>query len=137
MLFFLTTQPLLISGAILVGLTTVLAMLGPWIVRRFVALDRLTTNNEIAGFKFATIGVLYAVLLAGRNSASRNHGGEGGRRRSHHLSAFARPRRQARRHPPRCHEQLSRGRAGRRWIAALRAEARRFARHSMRCTARC
>jgi hypothetical protein len=38
-------------------------MLGPTIVRRFVALERLTTNNEIAGFKYATLGVLYAVLL--------------------------------------------------------------------------
>lgn len=64
MLFFLTTQPLWISGTILVGLTTALAMLGPTVVRRYVALDSLTTNNEIAGFKFATIGVLYAVLLA-------------------------------------------------------------------------
>ena len=33
-------------------------------VRRHVALERLTTNNEVAGFKFATVGVLYAVLLA-------------------------------------------------------------------------
>ncbi|MFZ1151174.1 MAG: hypothetical protein WAR76_15790 [Xanthobacteraceae bacterium] len=39
-------------------------MLGPALVRRYVALDRLTINNEIAGFKFATVGVLYAVLLA-------------------------------------------------------------------------
>jgi hypothetical protein len=37
---------------------------GPALVRRYVALDRLTINNEIAGFKFATVGVLYAVLLA-------------------------------------------------------------------------
>jgi hypothetical protein len=43
---------------------TLLATLGPALVRRFVALERLTTNNEIAGFKFATVGVLYAVLLA-------------------------------------------------------------------------
>jgi hypothetical protein len=64
MLFFLTTQPLWVSGTILVGLTTLLAMLGPLLVRRYVALDKLTTNNEIAGFKFATVGVLYAVLLA-------------------------------------------------------------------------
>jgi hypothetical protein len=64
MLFFLTSQPLWVSGPILVGLTTVLAMLGPFLVRRYVALDKLTTNNEIAGFKFATVGVLYAVLLA-------------------------------------------------------------------------
>jgi hypothetical protein len=39
-------------------------MLGPLLVRHYVALDRLTINNEIAGFKFATVGVLYAVLLA-------------------------------------------------------------------------
>ena len=64
MLFFLTTQPLWVSGAIIVGLGTLLSMLGPVLVRRFVDIKRLTANNEIAGFKFATIGVLYAVLLA-------------------------------------------------------------------------
>ena len=64
MLFFLTSQPLWVAAAILVGVPTVLAVLGPFAVRRYVALERLTTNNEIAGFKFATVGVLYAVLLA-------------------------------------------------------------------------
>jgi hypothetical protein len=63
MLFFLTSQQLWISGAIIIGGGTLLAMLAA-LVRRFVALDRLTINNEIAGFKFATVGVLYAVLLA-------------------------------------------------------------------------
>ena len=33
-------------------------------MRRRFSLERLTTNNEIAGFKFATVGVLYAVLIA-------------------------------------------------------------------------
>jgi hypothetical protein len=33
-------------------------------VRRYVTLEKLTSHNEIAGFKFATVGVLYAVLLA-------------------------------------------------------------------------
>jgi Protein of unknown function (DUF4239) len=64
MIFFLTSHSLWLSGFIIVGLGTVLATLGPSVVRRFVALERLTTNNEIAGFKFATVGVLYAVLLA-------------------------------------------------------------------------
>ena len=64
MLFFLTTQSIWVSGTILIGLTTLLAMLGPYVVRRHVALERLTMNNEVAGFKFATVGVLYAVLLA-------------------------------------------------------------------------
>jgi len=33
-------------------------------MRRRVGLEGLTSNNEIAGFKFATVGVIYAVLLA-------------------------------------------------------------------------
>ena len=63
-MFFLTTCPLWLSALILLGPTTVLAMAGPFIIRRFVELSRLRTNNEVAGFKFATVGVLYAVLLA-------------------------------------------------------------------------
>ena len=61
---FLNTLPLWLSGALLVGLTTLLAMAGPVLIRRRVSLDRLRVNNEVAGFKFATVGVLYAVLLA-------------------------------------------------------------------------
>jgi Protein of unknown function (DUF4239) len=34
------------------------------LVRRSVGLDRLALNNEVAGFIFAIIGVVYAVLLA-------------------------------------------------------------------------
>ena len=62
-MMFLTTEPLWLTGLLLVGLTTALAMAGPVFVRRRVGLDRLSTNNEVAGFKFATVGVLYAVLL--------------------------------------------------------------------------
>jgi hypothetical protein len=62
-MMFLTAQPLWLSG-ILVGLLTLLAMTGPVLVRRRLGLERLRTNNEVAGFKFATVGVLYAVLLA-------------------------------------------------------------------------
>jgi hypothetical protein len=64
MLFFLTTQSLWVSGAILVVLTTAIAMIGHFLVRRRYPLERLNANNEIAGFNFATVGVLYAVLLA-------------------------------------------------------------------------
>jgi hypothetical protein len=63
MLFFIR-EPLWLSGFLLVGLTSIIACLGPLLVRRFVALEQLTTNNDIAGFKFATVGVLYAVLVA-------------------------------------------------------------------------
>lgn len=64
MLFFLTSQPLWLSGLILVGLTSTIAAFGPGLVRRHIKLETLSTNNEVAGFKFAAIGVLYAVLLA-------------------------------------------------------------------------
>src|SRR3954466_2743142 len=61
---FLTTWPLWLSGTVLVGAATLLAMLAPVLVRRRVPSDRLRINNEVAGFTFATVGVLYAVLLA-------------------------------------------------------------------------
>jgi hypothetical protein len=64
MIFFLTSHSLWLSGFIIIGLGTLLATLGPTVVRHFVDLKRLSANNEIAGFKFATVGVLYAVLLA-------------------------------------------------------------------------
>jgi hypothetical protein len=62
-MFYLTTAPLWLSGLLLVGGTTVIAMVGPLVIRRRMSLDKLRTNNEVAGFKFATVGVLYAVLL--------------------------------------------------------------------------
>lgn len=64
MIFFLTSHSLWLSGAILIGLGTALSMLGPIVVRHYVTFERLTENNEIAGFKYAVLGVLYAVLLA-------------------------------------------------------------------------
>jgi Protein of unknown function (DUF4239) len=64
MIHFLTSHSLWLSAMLVVVLPTLLAAFGPSVVRRFVKLERLVTNNEIAGFKFATIGVLYAVLIA-------------------------------------------------------------------------
>ena len=60
----LTTAPLWIAVLILLVTLPLAAMAGPIVVRRFVSLERLRSNNEVAGFKFATVGVLYAVLLA-------------------------------------------------------------------------
>src|SRR6185437_10986403 len=62
--FFLTDFPLGQEAAILLIPTTIFAMLGPVLVRRFVPLRHLRANNEVAGFKFATVGVTFAVLLA-------------------------------------------------------------------------
>jgi Protein of unknown function (DUF4239) len=64
MILFLTSHSLWLSATLVVVLPTVLAALGPSAVRHYVKLEKLVTNNEIAGFKFGTIGVLYAVLIA-------------------------------------------------------------------------
>jgi hypothetical protein len=62
--YFLAHCPLWVSAILIVVLPTIAALFGPIVVRQRVALERLTTNNEIAGFKFGTVGVIYAVLLA-------------------------------------------------------------------------
>jgi hypothetical protein len=64
MLLFLCELPLWASTILVVAAPTMIAMCGPLLVRRRIELERLTTNNEIAGFKFATVGVIYAVILA-------------------------------------------------------------------------
>ncbi len=64
MLLFLSGLPLWAAILLLVVLPTILAVLGTVLVRRCFSLDRLTINNEVAGFKFATVGVIYAVLVA-------------------------------------------------------------------------
>jgi hypothetical protein len=61
---FLASLPLWLAAILVVVLPTAAAMTGPVLIRRRFSLERLTTNNEIAGFKFATVGVIYAVLLA-------------------------------------------------------------------------
>ena len=64
MSLYLSGLPLWIAATLLVVIPTAIAMCGPVYIRHKVGLERLTTNNEIAGFKFATVGVIYAVLLA-------------------------------------------------------------------------
>jgi Protein of unknown function (DUF4239) len=60
---FLAGLPLWASVLIVVVLPTSVAMCAPVLIRRRVALERLTVNNEVAGFKFAAVAVLYAVLV--------------------------------------------------------------------------
>lgn len=64
MSLFLSSCPLWVSGILIVVLPTVAAAIGLVMVRRHFGLERLTSNNEVAGFKFAVVGVIYAVLLA-------------------------------------------------------------------------
>ena len=61
---FLTTHSIWYAAVLLLVPTTIVAMAGPVVIRRLMTLDTLRTNNEVAGFKFATVGVIYAVLLA-------------------------------------------------------------------------
>jgi hypothetical protein len=61
---FLAGLPLWVAAILLVVLPTIAAMCGPVLMRRRVGRERLASNNDIAGFKFATVGVIYAVLLA-------------------------------------------------------------------------
>ena len=55
--------PLGLALLLLVVVPTFLTMCGPVIVRRLVGVELVKENNEVAGFKFATLGVVYAVLL--------------------------------------------------------------------------
>ena len=59
----LSAMPLWQSSLIVVGTGTLVGMVGPVLLRRQLGVDRLKINNEVAGFKFAVVGVLYAVLL--------------------------------------------------------------------------
>jgi hypothetical protein len=61
---FLSGCPLWVSAILLVILPVLAATSALVLIRRRIGLARLTTNNEVAGFKFAVVGVIYAVLLA-------------------------------------------------------------------------
>jgi hypothetical protein len=50
-------------GMILVGGAVLLAIAGTLMVRRWVPVEVLERHNEVAGFIYAVIGVVYAVLL--------------------------------------------------------------------------
>src|SRR5262245_55084480 len=61
---FLSTQSLWVSAPIILGLGTGLSRVGLVLLGRYVDVQSRTANNELAGHKFATIDVLYAVLFA-------------------------------------------------------------------------
>jgi hypothetical protein len=47
----------------LIGTTVLLSIAGTLLVRRLIGVDILERHNEVAGFIYAAIGVVYAVLL--------------------------------------------------------------------------
>jgi hypothetical protein len=60
---WLSAMPLWRSVLVVVVLPTVIVMAMTLLVRRAAGLNRLEANNEVAGFKYAVLGVIYAVLL--------------------------------------------------------------------------
>jgi hypothetical protein len=64
MAFFLSGLALWQLALVLVVLPTILSICMVLLVRRVFGIERLTRNNEIAGFEFAAVSVIYAVLLA-------------------------------------------------------------------------
>jgi hypothetical protein len=48
--------PLWLSALLIVGVITAAGMAGPVVARWAFEIDRLDMNNEVAGFKFATVG---------------------------------------------------------------------------------
>jgi hypothetical protein len=60
---WLASLPVWQCALLVVGLTTAGSMILTILVRRIVGFERLVSNNEVAGFKFAVVGVVYAVLL--------------------------------------------------------------------------
>ena len=61
---FITRFSVLELSLMIVAAPTVFAMAVPLLLRRWIGFERLRINNEVAGFKFATVGVLFAVLMA-------------------------------------------------------------------------
>jgi hypothetical protein len=56
--------PAWLLGILILLITLALSISGLIIVRRFISHEILKAHNDVAGFMFATLGVVYAVLLA-------------------------------------------------------------------------
>ena len=56
--------PPLVLGTVVVLVSVALSIAGLLIVRRFISDEHLKPHNDVAGFFFGTMGVIYAVLLA-------------------------------------------------------------------------
>ena len=61
-LFFAALPPWK-AAILVVVLPTAIAMFGLVLVRRIFGIERLIINNEIGGFKFAVVGIIYELLL--------------------------------------------------------------------------
>ena len=59
----LTSHHILVDSLITVGSSIVLSLLILWAARRIFSHEQLTPHNEVSGFVYAAIGVIYAVIL--------------------------------------------------------------------------
>src|SRR3712207_2011002 len=59
----LTRLPTTSLGVLVVGAAVALAVAGLLVARRFLPVAMLQGHNDVAGFIYAVLGVIYAVLL--------------------------------------------------------------------------
>jgi hypothetical protein len=64
LLYLMHAVPLWVTATVVTAAAGIYAIGLMLLVRTLYGVDRLKLNNEVAGFKFAVIGVFYAVLLA-------------------------------------------------------------------------
>ena len=60
----LAAMPMALVAVLIVGIVPLLTIIGVLMLRRQIGFDSLVVNNEVAGFKYATLGVSYGVLIA-------------------------------------------------------------------------
>ena len=63
-MFLLLKIPTVLLGIIIVSTYVLLSIAGLFIIRKFHPPQKLKLHNDVAGFIFATLGVIYAVLIA-------------------------------------------------------------------------
>lgn len=60
---FLAVAPAWAAVSLVVVLPTALVAVNSFLLHRFLSFDQRVVNNEVAGFLYSTLGVIYAVLL--------------------------------------------------------------------------
>lgn len=53
----------IVDAVVIIGLSVIVSLLVLWVVRGAVPHERLKPHNDVSGFVYAAIGVMYAVLL--------------------------------------------------------------------------
>src|SRR5688572_19853041 len=62
--FLLTTFSTPVLGILVIGVSVGLSLLGLLVVHRTIEVRQRARHNEVAGFIYAALGVIYAVILA-------------------------------------------------------------------------